>query len=196
METSSWRSRHLLVSGTNSLPPSSGGAHREQRSCSPRLTQAAVSTAWPIAIFLGISERHASRLLAVYRARGAAALGHSNRGHHPHNAVPADVASVAVRLATTRYPGANDTHLAELLWEHRSLDESNCTVRRILARAASTRAKRSPPSDHPGLTAARFKVGGRPDARAASSEADPSCAVPQRPLVRVSVRVERACCRA
>ena len=43
-------------------------------------------------------------------------------------------ASTVVRLATTRYPGANHTHLAELLWEHRGLDLSNWTVRRILTR--------------------------------------------------------------
>ena len=59
---------------------------------------------------LGISERHAWRLLAAYRARGTAALGHGNRGRRPHNAVPADVASAVVRFASTRYPGANHTH--------------------------------------------------------------------------------------
>ena len=84
---------------------------------------------------LGISERHAWRLLAAYRARGAAALGHGNRGRRPHNAVAADVASTVVRFATTRYPGANHTHLAELLWEHEGLGVSSWTVRRILARA-------------------------------------------------------------
>ena len=84
---------------------------------------------------LGISERHAWRLLAAYRARGAASLEHGNRGRRPHNAVPADVASAVVRFASTRYPGANHTHLAELLWEHEGLDVSSWTVRRILARA-------------------------------------------------------------
>ena len=71
--------------------------------------------------FLGVSERHAWRLLAAYRARGAAALEHGNRGRSPHNAVPTDVASAVVRFAATRYPGANHTHLAELLWEHEGL---------------------------------------------------------------------------
>ena len=96
---------------------------------------------------LGISERHAWRLLAAYRVRGAAALEHGNSGRRPHNAVPADVASAVVRFATTRYPGANHTHLAELLWEHEGLDVSSWTVRRILARAgiASPRRRRRPP---------------------------------------------------
>ena len=48
---------------------------------------------------LGVSERHAWRLLAAYRARGAAALEHGNSGRRPHNAVPADVASAVVRFA-------------------------------------------------------------------------------------------------
>ena len=61
---------------------------------------------------LGVSERHAWRLLAAYRARGAAALEHGNRGRRPHNAVAAAAASAVVRFASTRYPGANHTHLA------------------------------------------------------------------------------------
>ena len=97
---------------------------------------------------LGISERHAWRLLAAYRARGTAALGHGNRGRRPHNAVPADVASPVVRFASTRYPGANHTHLAELLWEHESLDVSSWTVRRILARAGIASPRRRRPPEH------------------------------------------------
>ena len=97
---------------------------------------------------LGISERHAWRLLAAYRARGTAALGHGNRGRSPHNAVAADVASAVVRFATTRYPGANHTHLAELLWEHEDLDVSSWTVRRILARAGIASPRRRRPPEH------------------------------------------------
>ena len=93
---------------------------------------------------LGISERHAWRLLAAYRARGAASLEHGNRGRRPHNAVAADVASAVVRFASTRYPGANHTHLAELLWEHEGLDVSSWTVRRILARAGIASPRRPP----------------------------------------------------
>ena len=97
---------------------------------------------------LSISERHAWRLLAAYRARGAAALGHGNRRRRPQNAVPADVASAVVRLATTRYPGANHTHLAELLWEHEGLDLSSWTVRRILTRAGIPSPRRRRPPEH------------------------------------------------
>ena len=97
---------------------------------------------------LGISERHAWRLLAAYRTRGAASLEHGNRGRRPHNAVPAVVASAVVRFATTRYPGANHTHLAELLWEHEGLDVSSWTVRRILARAGIASPRRRRPPEH------------------------------------------------
>ena len=97
---------------------------------------------------LGVSTRHAWRLLAAYRARGAAALAHGNRRRRPHNAVPADVASTVVRLATTRYPGTNHTHLAELLWEHEGLDLSSWTVRRILTRAGIASPRRRRPPEH------------------------------------------------
>ena len=97
---------------------------------------------------LGISERHAWRLFAAYRARGAAALEHGNRGRRPHNAVPADVAAAVVRFATSRYPGANHTHLTELLWEHEGLDLSSWTVRRILARAGIASPRRRRPPEH------------------------------------------------
>ena len=97
---------------------------------------------------LGISERHAWRLLAAYRARGAPALEHGNRGRRPYNALPADVASAVVRLATARYPGANHTHLAELLWENEGLDVSSRTVHRILARAGIPSPRRRRPPEH------------------------------------------------
>ena len=97
---------------------------------------------------LGISERHAWRLLAAYRSRGVSALRHGNRGRRPHNAVPAEVASAVVRLATTRYPGANHTHLTELLWENEGLDVSSRTVRRILARAGIASPRRRRPPEH------------------------------------------------
>ena len=35
---------------------------------------------------LSVTQRHARRMLAAYRQRGAAALSHGNRGRRPHNA--------------------------------------------------------------------------------------------------------------
>ena len=67
---------------------------------------------------MDLSERHVRRLLAAYRELGAGALAHGNRDRRPHNAVPEAVAAAVVRLAATHYPGANHTHLSELLEEH------------------------------------------------------------------------------
>ena len=105
---------------------------------------------------LGVSPRHARRLLAAYRQDGAIALAHGNRGRRPHNAIPSAEAAAVVELATGRYEGANHTHLTELLSEganHTHLTEllsgidlSRPTVRRILAKAGigSPRSRRSP----------------------------------------------------
>ena len=97
---------------------------------------------------MDLSERHVRRLIAAYREFGAEALEHGNRGRRPHNAVPADVAAAVVRFAGTRYPGANHTHLAELLWEHEGLDVSSWTARRILARAGIASPRRRRPPEH------------------------------------------------
>ena len=51
------------------------------------------------AVVLGVSERHAWRMLAAYRREGAAALAHGNRGRRPANATPADVSRQVVELA-------------------------------------------------------------------------------------------------
>ena len=70
---------------------------------------------------MDLSERHVRRLLAAYRELGAGALAHGNRDRRPHNAVPEAVAAAVVRLAATRYPGTNHTHLTELLEEQEGL---------------------------------------------------------------------------
>ena len=97
---------------------------------------------------MDLSERHARRLLAAYRELGAEALAHGNRGRRPHNAVPEAVAAAVARLAATRYPGANHTHLTELLEEHESLALSRPTVRRILTRAGMPSPRRRRPPQH------------------------------------------------
>ena len=95
---------------------------------------------------LGVSPRHARRLLAAYREHGASALAHGNRGCRPHNATSPGEAAAVVELATQRYEGANHTHLTELLREREGIDLSRPTVRRILTLAGigSPRSRRSP----------------------------------------------------
>ena len=53
-----------------------------------------------------------------------------------------------MRLAATRYPGANHTHLTELLEEHEGLALSRPTVRRILTRAGMPSPRRRRPPQH------------------------------------------------
>ena len=95
---------------------------------------------------LGVSPRHARRMLAAYRENGVAALAHGNRGRCPHNAIAPAEAAAVVELATHRYEGANHTHLTELLSEQEGIDLSRPTVRRILTKAGigSPRSRRSP----------------------------------------------------
>ena len=100
------------------------------------------------AALMELSERHVRRLLAAYREAGAEALAHGNRGRRPHNAVPEAVAAAVARLAATRYPGANHTHLTELLEEHEGLVLSRPTVRRILTRAGMPSPRRRRPPQH------------------------------------------------
>ena len=45
---------------------------------------------------------------------GAAALAHGHRGRKPVNATPEAVIADVVRLASTRYQGANHTHLGSI----------------------------------------------------------------------------------
>ena len=95
---------------------------------------------------LGVSERHAWRILADYRKEGAAALVHGNRGRRPRNAVSDDEAAAVIQLASTTYAGANHTHLTELLRDREGIDLSRPTVRRILTKAGipSPRKRRAP----------------------------------------------------
>ena len=100
------------------------------------------------AALMDLSERHARRLLAAYRELGVGALAHGNRDRRPHNAVPEAVAAAVVRLAATRYPGANHTHLTELLDEQEGIAIGRSTVRRILTRAGMPSPRRRRPPRH------------------------------------------------
>ena len=84
---------------------------------------------------LGVSERHARRLLNAYRKKGAAGLANGNRGRRPHSAIVESHAAAVVRLAGTKYAGTNPRHLTELLREREGIDLSRPSVRPILAKA-------------------------------------------------------------
>ena len=80
---------------------------------------------------MGVTTRHTRRILAAYREEGAAA-----------------VASSVVRLARTRYEGANHTHLSELLSERDGIDIGRTTLRRILVNAGLSSPRRRRPPKH------------------------------------------------
>ncbi len=87
---------------------------------------------------LGVSERHAWRLLAAYRKEGAAALAHGNRGRLPPNTTSSAVRARVVMLAGERYRGVNHTHFTELLAEREEIFLSRSTIRRLLVSAGLT----------------------------------------------------------
>ena len=93
---------------------------------------------------MGVSTRHARRITTAYRERGAAALAHGHRGRRPVNATPAAVIADVVRLAGTRYQGANHTHLSE----REGIDIGRTTLRRILLDAGLSSPRRRRPPKH------------------------------------------------
>ena len=97
---------------------------------------------------MGVTERHAWRILAAYRKEGAAALSHGHRGRKPPNAVPDERAAAVVNLTRAHYSGANHTHLTELLREREGIDLGRQTVRRILTRAGLPSPRRRRPPKH------------------------------------------------
>ena len=100
------------------------------------------------ATLMGVSTRHTRRMLAAYRERGVAAVAHGHRGRKAPNATPEAVACDVVHLAGARYPGANHTHLSELLSEREGIDIGRTTLRRILVNAGLMSPRRRRPPKH------------------------------------------------
>ena len=97
---------------------------------------------------MGVSERHAWRLLAAYRKEGAAALAHGNRGRRPVHAVPLVLKAQVLELAQGRYEGLNHSHLTELLAQREGIVLSRSAVRRILAASGLNSPRRRRPPKH------------------------------------------------
>ena len=91
---------------------------------------------------LGISERHARRLRAAFRKKGAAVLVHGNRGHKAPNAVSETTAARVVALAGGKYAGRNHSQITELLAEREGIHLSRKTVSRLLNRSDLVRSRR------------------------------------------------------
>ena len=100
------------------------------------------------AMLMGVTTRHTRRILAAYRDEGAAAVAHGHRGRKPPNATPDTVVADVIRLARTKYEGANHTHLSELLSEREGIDIGRTTLRRILVNAGLSSPRRRRPPRH------------------------------------------------
>jgi transposase len=97
---------------------------------------------------LGLSEGQAWRLKRRFLADGPAALVHGNRGRASPRRIGADVRVRIIELARTRYDGANDCHLAELLAEREGIELGRSTLRRILRTAGRPSPRRHRPPRH------------------------------------------------
>ena len=100
------------------------------------------------ATLMGVSTRHTRRILAAYREEGAAALAHGHRGRRAPNTTSETKRSEVLRLAQTRYPDANHTHLSELLREREGIEVGRTTLRRILVGAGLKSPRRRRPPQH------------------------------------------------
>jgi transposase len=100
------------------------------------------------AVLLELSERQTWRLKRAFLARGPAALVHGNRGRASPRRVSDELRSQVLSLAQTKYDGANDCHLTELLVEHEGISLSRVVVRRILRAGGRASPRRRRPARH------------------------------------------------
>jgi transposase len=95
---------------------------------------------------LGTSTRTAWRLRARFARLGADGIVHGNRGRASPRRLPGATRERIVELARTRYPGVNDSHLAELLAEDEGIVIGRSSLQRLLrgAGVGTTRTRRAP----------------------------------------------------
>ena len=93
------------------------------------------------AVALGLSPRHARRLLKRLRDKGPEGLVHGNRGRVPANRTSEALREQILVWVEDLYAGFNDTHLTEILAEREDVSIGRETLRGIL-RAAGHRPKR------------------------------------------------------
>ena len=100
------------------------------------------------AVLIGLSERQVVRLRQAFLERGPAGLVHGNRGRASARRLDERLRARVVELARTRYDGANDCHLTELLAEREGISLGRVTVRRILRAAGVATPRRRRPARH------------------------------------------------
>jgi transposase len=97
---------------------------------------------------LGLSVRHVWRLKAGYRAEGAAAFMHGNRGRPSPGKLREDVRLRVIALITGPYAGCNDHHLVELLALREGILVSRKSIERIRREAGLKPARQRRPPKH------------------------------------------------
>ncbi len=98
---------------------------------------------------LGVSPRHARRLVKRLREQGPAGLVHGNRGRSPSNRTPDELREQILAWVDGPYAGFNDTHLVELLVEREGVSIGRETLRGILrAGGHAPKRKRRPKKHH------------------------------------------------
>ncbi len=93
------------------------------------------------AVTLGVSLRHARRLLHRVGAHGPQGLVHGNRGRSPSNRTPDELREQILAWVEDRYADFNDVHLTEVLAERENVSIGRETLRSLL-RGAGYRPKR------------------------------------------------------
>jgi len=87
-------------------------------------------TAAQAAPLLGRSLRQVRRKLQAFRAQGATAVVHHNRGRTPHNALSPSLRARIEELVKAKYSAFNHHHAQEMLALHEGIQVSVSTLRR------------------------------------------------------------------
>ena len=97
---------------------------------------------------LGISVRHVWRLKAGYRADGASAFMHGNRGRRSRHHLSDDLRQRVLALSAGPYADCNDSHLSELLLLHQGIAISRASIQRLRRQAGQKPKQRRRPPRH------------------------------------------------
>src|SRR5579863_58467 len=88
-----------------------------------------------VASVLNCTQRHVYRLKASYRASGAEAMMHGNRGKRSPRRISEEIRKRVSSLVQGKYAGCNQHHVRDLLEEREGIQLSRASVRRILHEA-------------------------------------------------------------
>jgi transposase len=97
---------------------------------------------------LGVAVRHVWRLKARYRADGAAAFMHGNRGRSSQHRLSDRLRQQVLDLSCGPYADCNDSHFSEMLLLHHGIILSRASIQRIRRQAGLKPKQRRRPPRH------------------------------------------------